>query len=96
MNRSRNPSISPPVSGSRSGTTHRPYGVTPSKRILPTSNAGEEMKAKALEVAMNYYLADLANKERVVDDLPANLAENLSTLWSLIEHEIRVKRSERD
>ena len=76
------------------GTTHRPHGVTPSKRILPTSNAGEDTKAKALEVAMNHPLADLANKERVAGDLPADLAENFSTPWLPIERETRVERSE--
>jgi predicted DNA-binding protein len=64
------------------------------RRVMETT--GENTKAKALDVAMNHYLADLANKERVADDLPADLAENLSTPWLPIERETRVGRSERD
>jgi hypothetical protein len=64
------------------------------RRVMETTD--ENTKAKALDVAMNHYLADLANKERVADDLPADLAENLSTPWLPIERETRVGRSERD
>jgi hypothetical protein len=34
----------------------------------------ENTKAKVLDAAMNHYLADLANKEQMADDLPADLS----------------------
>ena len=43
---------------------------------------------------MNHHLPDLTNKERVTDDFPAELVENLSTPWLPIECETRVGRSE--
>ena len=51
---------------------------------------GENTKAKALDVAMNHYLADLANKERVADDLPGDVAGDLSTPWLPIDRETQV------
>ena len=57
---------------------------------------GENTKSKAFEITMDHYLADLANKERVADNLTADLAENLSNPWLPIERETRVGRSERD
>ena len=62
------------------------------RRVMEAT--GENTKAKALDVAMNHYLADLANKERVGNDLPADLADDLSTPWLPIERETRVGRSE--
>jgi hypothetical protein len=55
---------------------------------------GENTKAKALDVAMNHYLADLANRECVADDLPGEHAEALSTLWLPIDRETRADRSD--
>jgi len=55
---------------------------------------GENTKAKALDVAMNHYLADLANKERVADDLPGDVAGDLSTPWLPIDRETQVGRSD--
>jgi hypothetical protein len=60
------------------------------RRVMDATS--ENTKAKALDVAMNHYLADLANKERVADDLPADLAGDLSTPWLPIERETRVGR----
>ena len=62
------------------------------RRVMEAT--GENTKAKALDIAMNHYLADLANKERVGNDLPADLADDLSTPWLPIERETRVGRSE--
>jgi 3-methyladenine DNA glycosylase Mpg len=62
------------------------------RRVMDAT--GENTKAKALDVAMNHYLADLANKERVADDLPGEHAEALSTPWLPIDRETRVGRSE--
>ena len=62
------------------------------RRVMEAT--GENTKAKALDVAMNHYLDDLANKERVGNDLPADLADDLSTPWLPIERETRVGRSE--
>jgi predicted DNA-binding protein len=47
------------------------------RRVMEAT--GKNTKAKALDLAMNHYLADLANKERVADDLSADLAGGLST-----------------
>ena len=55
---------------------------------------GENTKAKAPDVVMNHYLADLTNKERVADDLPADLAGDLSTPWLPIDRETQVGRSD--
>jgi hypothetical protein len=62
------------------------------RRVMDAT--GENTKAKALDVAMNHYLADLANKERVDEDLPAELAGDLSTPWLPIERETWVGRSD--
>jgi hypothetical protein len=43
---------------------------------------------------MNHYLADLANKERVADDLPGDVAGDLSTPWLPIDRETQVGRSD--
>ena len=62
------------------------------RRVMDAT--GENTKAKALDVAMNHYLADLENEERVADDLPADMAGDLSTLWLPIERETWVGRSD--
>ena len=62
------------------------------RRVMDAT--GENTKAKALDVAMNHYLADLANKEHVADDLPGDLAGDLSTPWLPIERETQVGRSD--
>ena len=62
------------------------------RRVMDAT--GENTKAKALDVAMNHYLADLANKERVADDLPGDVAGDLSTPWLPIDREIQVGRSD--
>lgn len=54
------------------------------RRVMDVT--GENTKAKALDIAMNHYLADLENKERVADDL--------STPWLPIDRETQVGRSE--
>ena len=58
------------------------------RRVMQAT--GENTKAKALDVAMNHYLADLENKQRHADDLPADLAEDLSTPWLPIKRETSV------
>ena len=60
------------------------------RRIMDAT--GENTKTKALDVAIDHYLADLGNKERVADDLPADAAGDLSTPWLPIECETRVGR----
>jgi len=62
------------------------------RRLMQATD--ESTKAKAFDVAAAHYLADLANKERVGNDLPADLADDLSTPWLPIERETRVGRSE--
>ena len=62
------------------------------RRVMDAT--GENTKAKALDVAMDHYLADLENKERVADDLPADLAADLSTPWLPIDRETQVGRSD--
>ena len=65
------------------------------RRVMDAT--GENTKAKALDVAMNHYLADLANKERVADDLPADLVDELDTPWLPMDRpETRVGRTERE
>ena len=54
------------------------------RRVMDAT--GENTKAKALDIAMNHYLADLENKQRVADDL--------STPWLPIARETQVGRSE--
>ena len=62
------------------------------RRVMDAT--GENTKAKALDIAMNHYLADLENKQRVADDLPGEHAEALSTPWLPIERETQVGRTE--
>jgi predicted DNA-binding protein len=62
------------------------------RRVMDAT--GENTKAKALDVAMNHYLADLTNKEGVADDLSSEHAEALSTPWLPIGRETRVGRSD--
>ena len=61
------------------------------RRVMDAT--GENTKAKALDVAMNHYLADLANKERVAADLPGDVADDLLTPWLPIDRETQVGRS---
>ncbi|MWG36957.1 hypothetical protein [Halomarina oriensis] len=53
---------------------------------------GERTKAGALDVAVKHYLADLRNKEAVVDDLPADVVDELSTPYLPIERSTSVGR----
>ena len=53
----------------------------------------ESTKAKAFDVAAAHYLANLENKERVADDLPGDVAGDLSTPWLPIDRETQVGRS---
>jgi len=53
---------------------------------------GERTKAGAIDVAMQHYLRDLRNKERVAEDLDGNLLEELSTPWLPIDRETTVGR----
>jgi hypothetical protein len=62
------------------------------RRVMDAT--GENTKAKALDVAMNHYLADLANKERVADDLPGDVVGDLSTPWLPTNHETQVGQSD--
>jgi hypothetical protein len=62
------------------------------RRVMEAT--GENTKAKALDVAVSHYLADLDNKQRVADDLPTGLADDLSTPWLPIERETHVGRTE--
>lgn len=58
------------------------------RRVMDAT--GENTKIKALDVAIDHYLADPGNKERVADDLPADVAGDLSTPWLPIECETRI------
>ena len=62
------------------------------RRVMDAT--GENTKAKALDIAMNHYLVDLENKQRMADDLPGDLADDLSTPWLPIERETRIGRSD--
>ena len=62
------------------------------RRVMEAT--GENTKAKALDVAMNHYLADLKNKRRYADDLDGKTTENFSTPWMPIERETRVGRTD--
>ena len=62
------------------------------RRLMQATD--ESTKAKAFDVAAAHYLADLENKERVADDLPGDLADDLSTPWLPIDRETRVGRTE--
>lgn len=54
---------------------------------------GEATKVGALDVAAKHYLADLEAKEDVVDVLPADVVDELSTPWIPLERETSVGRS---
>jgi hypothetical protein len=60
------------------------------RRLMQATD--ESTKAKALDVAAAHYLADLENKQRVADDLPGDLADDLSTPWLPIGRETWVGR----
>ena len=62
------------------------------RRVMQAT--GENTKAKALDVAMSHYLADLKNKQRYAADLDGKMAENFSTPWLPIERETHVGRAE--
>jgi hypothetical protein len=55
------------------------------RRVMDTTEA--ETKAGVIDSVAAHYLADLENKKRVADDLPADLAADLSTPWLPIERE---------
>lgn len=64
-------------------------------RLRRTMEAmGENTKAKTIDRALQHYLADLRNKRRVADDLPTDLAEELSTPYLRIERETIVNPSD--
>ena len=62
------------------------------RRVMEAT--GENTKAKAIDVVMSHYLADLENKQRVASKLSNGLADDLSTPWLPIERETRVGREE--
>ena len=62
------------------------------RRLMQATD--ESTKAKAFDVAAAHYLANLENKERVADDLPAAQVDELSTPWLPIDRETRVGRME--
>ena len=62
------------------------------RRLMQATD--ESTKAKAFDVAAAHYLADLANKERVADNLPGDVAGDLSTPWLPIDREMRVGRGD--
>ena len=66
------------------------------RRVMEAT--GENTKAKALDVAMNHYLADLKNKRRYANDSTGRWSRTFSTPWLPIERETSVGRvdSERD
>jgi hypothetical protein len=51
---------------------------------------GERTKAGAIDVAMQHYLRDLRNKERVAGDLDREILEELSTPWLPLSRETAV------
>lgn len=53
---------------------------------------GENTKSGALDVAVKHYLADVRNKQRIADDLPTDLVEELSTPYVPIKRETNVGR----
>jgi predicted DNA-binding protein len=55
---------------------------------------GEKTIAKAVDAAMAHYVEDLENKQRVAEELPNGLAEDLSTPWLPIERSTNVGRSD--
>lgn len=61
------------------------------RRLQQAMNAmGEATKAKAIDRALSHYLADLSNKQRVADDLPSDLVDELSTPFLPLERETSV------
>lgn len=55
-------------------------------RLRRVMNAtGENTKAGAIDVALSHYLADLENKQRVADELPTDVVDELSTPWLPLE-----------
>lgn len=65
------------------------------KRIKKVKDAmGESTKAKAIDKALAHYLADLRNKQRVADELPTDILEELSTPFLPIERETSVGHDE--
>lgn len=53
---------------------------------------GESTTAGAIDVAVQHYLADKRAKGEIVDELPADVLDELSTPWLPIEAEVRVGR----
>jgi len=65
------------------------------RRLMQATD--ESTKAKAFDVAAAHYLADLENKERVADELPTDLVDELATPWLPMNRpETRVGRSIND
>lgn len=60
------------------------------RRLLEAT--GENTKAGAVDVAIQHYLADLRNKQRVAEQLDAEIVDELSTPWLPIERETQVGR----
>lgn len=54
----------------------------------------EKTKAKAIDRALAHYLTDLENKQRVAEELPTDLVEQLSTAQLPIERTTSVGISE--
>jgi len=50
----------------------------------------ENTKAKTIDRALSHYLADLEAKQRVADDLPTDVLEELSTPYLPLERETSV------
>lgn len=57
---------------------------------------GENTKSGAVDVAMKHYLADLRNKEAMAEELPGDLAEQLSTPFLPIKRDISVGKEKAD
>lgn len=53
------------------------------RRMMQAS--GENTKAGAIDVAMKHYLTDLSNKQRVIDHMDPQLAEELHTPYIPLE-----------
>jgi len=58
------------------------------KRVMQEMD--ENTKAKTIDRALSHYLADLEAKQRVADDLPADVLEELSTPYLPLERETSV------
>ena len=61
------------------------------RRLLDAS--GENTLAGAIDVAVQYYLADVRNKRSVAEELPPDFARKLSTTYVPISVDIEVGRS---